>query len=271
MDYIFEASVKQRIDALNAGERRYISGDQEYKRGNSWEYCHKAFTDALEKNLNDSDIDHLALHLAFYLASWGMYRGSSFLLNMDYKIHVEPVKMMLEERYRPLFTIGNPFASEETAQQYKDLLFDECNGIYSRLERYYMPAHITFSDSGLIMNESDTLMTKILMGVYGCIPAYDRFFKQGAFLFGRQQWLRNDGNAVCNGPRSLGALLKTGALRQELEEFHAENPQYTFMKVVDMYFFALGAFWETRCIGQTKDEKRQNTLTFKAQIRAKYR
>ena len=34
-------------------------------RFKSWEYCHGAF------NNLDNPTDHLALHLAFYLASWG--------------------------------------------------------------------------------------------------------------------------------------------------------------------------------------------------------
>ncbi len=54
-------------------------------------------TDARFKlNINDEEtIDMLALHLGFYLASWGMYRGSSFLLQKDYKVHVPIVKIII--------------------------------------------------------------------------------------------------------------------------------------------------------------------------------
>ena len=39
----------------------------------SWRYCYKVFSD--NRNIIDEKtIDYLALHLAFYLASWGMYR-----------------------------------------------------------------------------------------------------------------------------------------------------------------------------------------------------
>ena len=47
----------------------------------SWIHCYDAFGD---ENL---DNNQKALHLAFYLASWGMYRGSSGLLWKDYTIH----------------------------------------------------------------------------------------------------------------------------------------------------------------------------------------
>jgi hypothetical protein len=45
------------------------------------------------------DYDYLSLQLSFYLASWGMYRGSSFLLQKDYKVHIPAVKELLNEKY----------------------------------------------------------------------------------------------------------------------------------------------------------------------------
>lgn len=35
-----------------------------------------------------------------------MYRGSSFLLKKDYKVHIPIVKIILEERYNPLMGIS---------------------------------------------------------------------------------------------------------------------------------------------------------------------
>lgn len=72
-------------------------------RFRSWEHCYKQFHDA--RNNPNADIDYLSLHLAFYLASWGMYRGSSFLLQKDYRIHIIVIKEILKEKYDPLFGI----------------------------------------------------------------------------------------------------------------------------------------------------------------------
>ena len=52
-------------------------------RSRSWEHCYRVFRDA--RTDPSPDYDYLSLHLAFYLASWGMYRGSSFLLQKDYR------------------------------------------------------------------------------------------------------------------------------------------------------------------------------------------
>lgn len=58
-------------------------------RYRSWEHCYSNFYHARGKD--NADLDYLSLQLAFYLASWGMYRGSSFLLQKDYKVHI-PVR-----------------------------------------------------------------------------------------------------------------------------------------------------------------------------------
>ena len=77
----------------------------EHGRYMSWRHCYKAFSE--NRNVFDEQtVDYLALHLAFYLASWGMYRGTSFLLQKDYKVHIPVVKMLQEERYNPLFGIS---------------------------------------------------------------------------------------------------------------------------------------------------------------------
>ena len=42
-------------------------------RYRSWEYCYYTFYKA--RTAQTVDVDYLSLQLAFYLASWGMYRG----------------------------------------------------------------------------------------------------------------------------------------------------------------------------------------------------
>ena len=91
------------IDELleSAEEFQKIRNKDKYARYRSWEHCNNVFNEKHDKlielrkkgsDLSDEDYDYLALHLSFYLASWGMYRGSSLLLSTDYKIHVIIVK-----------------------------------------------------------------------------------------------------------------------------------------------------------------------------------
>src|ERR1022692_2990337 len=70
----------------------------------SWEHCYGYFRQrgAL---WTESQHDIASLHLAFYLASWGMYRGSSALLWKDYKIHKLAVSKLLDAKYSTLWDL----------------------------------------------------------------------------------------------------------------------------------------------------------------------
>ncbi len=68
----------------------------EHSQDRSWEHCYKAFHDARQDP--EPDYNYLSLHLAFYLASRGMYRGSSFLTHKDYRIYTPVVQELLESR-----------------------------------------------------------------------------------------------------------------------------------------------------------------------------
>ena len=265
--------VESIVNALNDNEIHHNT----FKRGNSWLHCHQAFRKYAGKTLDNDTYELLALHLAFYLASWGMYRGSSFLLDLDYKIHIEPVKLMMHEKYCWLFNCKNPFANNE-GDRYYSLLFGP-DGIYPKLEAYYLKAHQSIAQQRRKYDEerpnkksrkakydptreSDTLLTKILLGVYGCIPAYDRYFKQGISLFDKQQSLIAKKNAVCQGPKALCTLLQDCKLQKDLDAYWQKNiGKYTFMKVVDMYFFSLGALL---------DEAEVDLDTLKHQIAEQY-
>lgn len=73
-------------------------------RSRSWEHCYRVFRDA--RTDPSPDYDYLSLHLAFYLASWGMYRGSSFLLQNDYKVLLPVVEEVLKPEYDCLFRVA---------------------------------------------------------------------------------------------------------------------------------------------------------------------
>ena len=83
---------------INSSKKFYeCLNNDENCRYRSWEHCYSHFMRSRgQKNV---DYDYLSLQLSFYLASWGMYRGSSFLLQKDYKVHIPAVKELLNEKY----------------------------------------------------------------------------------------------------------------------------------------------------------------------------
>ena len=82
----------------------------EHHRYRSWEHCYQLLSGAgPERNLRNRDT--AALHLGFYLASWGMYRGSSFLLQRDYKVHGYVVDVLANTEYADLWGSGLRFVA----------------------------------------------------------------------------------------------------------------------------------------------------------------
>ena len=144
-------------------------------RYRSWEYCYKQFHDARndETLINKDKLDYLSLHLAFYLASWGMYRGSSFLLQKDYKIHIPIIKKILSKEYDFLF--GLHCSELRNKENMKKLM-----KLVNELKEYYDVIRKSIIETDVKNELSNTLVTKILMGTLGCVPAYDRYFIAGA-------------------------------------------------------------------------------------------
>lgn len=162
-----------------------------YHRFLSWEHCYDEFGkvfSGIHTAITNADKDLLALHLATYLASWGMYRGSSFLLQVDYKVHVPVVELITEKdpvvgtifKYRDLFGIEWSKLSHNEKTKNLELLFGSSNaiGLSDAISGYY--EKIRTNVKGAVKSEvSKTLVTKVLMGTLGCVPAYDTYFTKG--------------------------------------------------------------------------------------------
>ena len=201
--------------------------DDKNDRYRSWEHCYLDFINArINKN---PDVDHLALQLAFYLASWGMYRGSSFLLQKDYKIHIPVVKEILKKEYDSLAGIDcKDYQKVDNQKKLKK--------INEYLNNYYSEVRETVNKD-ISKGISDTLITKILMGVLGCVPAYDRYFTAGI-----------KANKVASGIYNINSILDLSnfyiqnekALEKARTKMKLGKIKYPQMKVLDMGFFQLG-------------------------------
>ena len=194
----------------------------------SWEHCYKSFHDA--RGCKTADQDYLSLMLAFYLASWGMYRGSSFLLQKDYKIHRPVVEEILKPQYDSLFGI-ECIKLRETEQQ------KQLQSLCSNMSEYYNGIRKTVKSNDVKNKLSDTLITKVLMGTLGCVPAYDRFFVEG---------VKSQGVTI--GNYSIKSLLNlvdfyesnTEHLEKCRKNLFAYDLQYPQMKLIDMGFWQIG-------------------------------
>src|SRR3954471_24429399 len=78
-----------------------LAGD-EHHRLRSWKHCYRYFR-RVGPTVVAGERDAAAVQLGVYLASWGMYRGSSFLLRHAYTVHRAVVDLLAEEQFRPLW------------------------------------------------------------------------------------------------------------------------------------------------------------------------
>lgn len=223
-------TIDQVIDAIN--EFRKELHDDPEGRFHSWEHCYKRFHEArIERDNNTVDYDNLCLHLAFYLASWGMYRGSSFLLQKDYRIHKPVVRLLLNPQYDCLFSLNCCELEKEEIQEKLEKLQSAIKNEYAKIRK-------AVKENEVQHEVSNTLITKILMGTLGCVPAYDRFFIDGV----KELNVTTGNYSIKNSLLPLATFYKNNYdalenLRKELKVYDMPYPQ---MKLLDMGFWKIG-------------------------------
>lgn len=238
--------IKDKIDRFYSLIKDYVEGAP-YTRYKSWEWCHKAFLDKKEEYNKSKDeqrkeeiVDYLALHLAFYLASWGMYRGSSYLLKRDYKTHKETVRIILEKKYKMLWDYE---PKDNNVDKVSELLFKEDEGIYDKIKKSYNGYDAEDNDgddeeSNEGDTPSDTLITKILMGTFGCVPAFDRFLKKGLTQYKKSN---NDYKFTQKiDAKTFKELTKFAIKNKNYLKVDEYTIVYPPMKCVDMFFWEIG-------------------------------
>jgi hypothetical protein len=200
----------------------YLRNRRAEARYSSFDYCYNYF-----QSFHDSDqVSELAspqrrqescLQIAFYLASWGMLRGSSDLLQRSARYYLALIDAI----------VGAPPAIWNLdVAGYDEGAFDLLFSVQRRIRT-------AFSEPA-----SPILVTKIMLGVFGCVPAFDTYFKKGLGVstFGRQslQTVRQfyDGSADAIESHRVSTLdFDTGELTQR---------RYSQAKVIDMIFFVEG-------------------------------
>ena len=224
-----EKSMEAIDELISAAQTFYDDARvNENGRSRSWEHCYRVFRDA--RTDSSPDYDYLSLNLAFYLASWGMYRDSSFLLQKDYKVLSPIVEKVLKPEYDCLFGIACA-----------DLRESEVQGSLEKLNKYiaahFGPIRDEVAGRKVVSSVSPVLITKILMGTLGCVPVYDRFFVDGIKKY-----------KVTTREYSRNSLLKLVDFYEEhndrLEEarrgMRTNDLIYPQMKVLDMGFWQIG-------------------------------
>jgi hypothetical protein len=146
--------------------RDYLNDRSPVKRYSSFDYCFNYFYDFYDRDnieaiASPTNIQLSCLQVGFYLASWGMLRGSSFLLQKSVK-HYEQLISVIAKMPRVCWQIDLDTYSDEAIS----LLLEIYKHIFNSLGEDNEYA-------------STTLITKIMLGVFGNVPALDDNFCKG--------------------------------------------------------------------------------------------
>lgn len=205
---------------------KYLNGiiSDEFHRYKSWNNCHQSFGASTQTEIH-------ILELAFYLASWGMYRGSSGLLQKNHLIHKGTVDILFSKEGQNLKC---NLKKEVSKHHINDIL-----NLKDKLANHYRNIKFTkVTDEPKQISPTDTLLSKILLGTLGCIPAYDRYFIAGL----KEKNIKNTAFTYT----SLNELFdfidnnKTEIDNVQKLILTKTKQHYPVMKILDMYFWQLG-------------------------------
>jgi len=205
----------------------YRDALDEHHRYRSWEHCYSYFREKRPLGLGQ-DRDQAAIQLAFYLASWGMYRGSSFLLQYTYTVHRAAIDAIDAQCFTTLW--NTDFGSKRVE---KALVPTVCE-LIQELRRAYKPFALRIGSA----QPTDTLITKIILGTFGCLPACDRYFLSGFKSEGFKYSSLNEEFVTAVFEYCQSNICDFQRQQKTLQKQSGVN--YPLMKLVDMCFWQIG-------------------------------
>ncbi len=192
----------------------------------SFDYCFNYFksfheNDKVEEIASQDNLQMSCLQLGFYLASWGMLRGSTFLLQKSVK-HFEA---LIKE-----------IASMDTSQWeidvdvYSDENIDKIICSKKRIRK-------TLGNQSEYA--SDTLISKIMLGVFGNVPAFDDYFSKG---FGMNKSITKNNLLILRDfyKKNRNEIDNHRIRTIDFHTGHETDRSYTKAKVIDMVGFIEG-------------------------------
>lgn len=156
---MFKQNLDKYFNDFDNLRLKQVDTAQNNHRYNSFDFCFNYFSSFGNKTeLASSDnIETSCLQLGFYLASWGMLRGSSELLDRSLSFYI-PMIEAIADCDKSIWEIDVDKYQDSSVRQTLKETFDK------------LSKHIP--------NQTKlTLATKIMLGVFGNVPAFDRYFK----------------------------------------------------------------------------------------------
>jgi hypothetical protein len=157
-----------------------------------------------------------------------MYRGSGFLLQHAYTVHREVIDELVAPRFSALWE--QEFGASDNDLKLVPIILEVIDAVRGAYRPFAPPAESR--------QASNTLVTKVILGTFGCLPACDRYFINGFKTAGFRYSSPNTKFieqvlhfCIDNLPElreEQGRIERIGGIR------------YPLMKLADMYFWQIG-------------------------------
>lgn len=215
---------------------------QPFTRMHSWDDCYLFFQAHLPGYIaspsgNKGFLDEATLHLAFYLASFGMFRGTLPYLQYSKDIFRQPLletfDLMRSEKWVLPSVLSNPKALFRLQTRFKESL----------------TASLHTAGYTETSQPSSLLLQKVFLGIFAASPALDRFCAKG---------LKNL-KEIENAPKEIKELSNPFASEESLRNWYlfAENlaanelfkalkpssisdQAYPIMRKIDLILWSIG-------------------------------
>ena len=203
----------------------------------SYDFCYDYFQS--NKGTLATDMAQSCFRLWGYLASWGMLRGSSELLQRSPASLEELIKYFDSIAGEPIWDMDVPdYGDPAKAKQ----IVDVYNKIHETLEK-------------IIKHPTTTLVTKIMLATLGVIPAFDTYFTatfrkdydRGGYEEVRSNFNKFDDSALrCLYDFYTTNQAELDAIKINVLDFggNMTDRVYKIAKLIDMYGFSKGAVGE---------------------------
>lgn len=210
--------------------KKYINNNNNTHRYASYDFCYGYFYKNKDKpNFFINNMEMSCMILWSYLASWGMLRGSSKLLQKSPAYLTTLVNYINEDNNKYLWDID--------VDKYKD------NDNINKLHRAYTDIKEKLGE----VEPSKTLITKIMLGVYGNVPAFDTYFTNTfkkifpGYGFSNKDLKEKQLQGISNFYKDKQKIIDNCEFK--VLSFNGDvikDCYYTKAKIIDMYGFTNG-------------------------------
>lgn len=223
--------IKEPEISLNDSEGRY----------RSWNIIYDLTGKLIKEKI--INYDFYTLNMCMFLASWGMYRGSTKLLQrFNYTALIPISKILLKKEFRSLHgltrledydedTISKISKLYDELEKELVIIFEKSAPLYSKVSGQDTNANPEYYKDIKSNGVTKTLITKIMLGAFGCTPAFDTYISKGCTKLG----IRSTIGSGKELEKTLAEIVEFFISNNFEKDYHYDN--FPLMKAFDMAIF----------------------------------